>query len=332
MKRETWIDELRGFGILWVVLGHTIERAESGLNYTNSTMHFFDVFANSIHIYILFLVSGFVYGIIERPKILDGRESLFLKKKTLDLLLPYIYFGIIIWGGKMIFAKYVAKPMSFDDLYMMFVTPIAFAWYLYVLFIIIAIVYFTDKLTKGNYIVLKIIAVVFLSLQIIFTPSNVTISKVLHNMLLFVTGVILANNMKIVSGLMKLLISGVIFAILTIVHFHYDNVWILLDATTHFWGALFFLQLFYQLRHYENKFLIKIGKFTIYIYLLHPLVINFFKAIYLIMNIDSIAFWLVTLFFTGVAIPLFYAILTNKYNILEIPFKPRKYLMREVKK
>lgn len=151
-------------------------------------------------------------------------------------------------------------------------------------------------------------------------------------MLLFVTGVILANNMKIVSGLMKLLISGVIFAILTIVHFHYDNVWILLDATTHFWGALFFLQLFYQLRHYENKFLIKIGKFTIYIYLLHPLVINFFKAIYLIMNIDSIAFWLVTLFFTGVAIPLFYAILTNKYNILEIPFKPRKYLMREVKK
>lgn len=99
MKRETWIDELRGFGILWVVLGHTIERAESGLNYTNNAMHFFDVFANSIHIYILFLVSGFVYGMIERSQILNGKENKFLKKKALDLLLPYIYFGFLIWGG-----------------------------------------------------------------------------------------------------------------------------------------------------------------------------------------------------------------------------------------
>lgn len=329
LKRLDWLDELRGFGIIWIVIGHAIERTISGMNYTNSPMHFFDVFANSIHIYILFMVSGYTYGIIERDKILEGNTKTFIIKKMLDLLLPYTYFGLLIWIGKSIFSQWVAKPVSIIDLISMYISPIAFAWYLYVLFIITIIVFFIDKLTKGNNIVQLIISILFILIQEIFDPTNITIHKVLHNTLFFVTGMILSRNLSYITGFYKLVICGLIFSVLTIVHYHYDNVWVILDAATHLGGALFFLMLFYRMRNLSNKLLIQIGKYTIYIYLLHPIILNSIKAIYLKTDITNILFWLVSMIFLGILIPYQYGILANKYKLLELLFRPRKYILKK---
>ena len=79
----------------------------------------------------------------------------------------------------------------------------------------------------------------------------------------------------------------------------------------------------------ENGINIVFGIKAEKIYLLHPLVINFFKAIYQIVQIENPAFWLVTLFVAGVIIPLIYAMLANKYKLLEAPFKPRKYITKK---
>lgn len=328
-KRENWIDELRGFGILWVVLGHTIERTTSGLDYSNGLMHFFDVFANSIHIYILFLVSGYVYGIADRKKINGGTISMskMLKRKSVDVLLPYFWFGLLIWIGKMIFAEYVSKPITFDDIYMMFVTPIAFAWYLYVLFIILFITIFADYRSKCNNILLICISIGMLIAQVIFEPQNVTLDKLLHNYLIFVFGIICANNKTIIEGKLRIFFVGVTFAILTALHYKYDHVWLILDFATHFFGAYFFMLLFYRIQSYfASTNLRKIGELTLFIYLLHPIVINSMKAIYLKLGLESVLLWIISLFILGVLIPFFYGVAAQKLPFLDFLFRPRKYL------
>lgn len=325
-ERERWIDALRGFGIVWVVLGHSIERTITSIGYTNFYMHFFDVFANSIHIYILFLVSGYVYALVDRPQMITSL-NVPIKKKMIDLLLPYIWFGILIWIGKFIFSKFVAKPVGYNDLIQMFITPIAFAWYLYVLFIIIIIVSIIDFITNNKYYPLFFFSLFFIVAQIYFNPQNVTLLKTLHNFPIFVLGMYIANNKDLLKGKWKVIICFLLFGSLTYFHFIYDNVWVLLDFSTHITGAYFFAILIYQISEkIKISLLIKIGENTLYIYLLHPIFINSLKAIYNINNVINVGVWIFSLFVFGITMPMLYALFAHKYVIFDFLFRPRKYI------
>mgnify|MGYP002626863463 CR=1 FL=1 len=104
--RLKWIDIVKGFALLCVIIGHSCERLMTGLSAEPYLIKYLDYFTNSFHVTLLFMASGFVYGLSRMRENVEGLKP-FLRKKILDLLLPYTWFAILIWIGKFIFSAFV---------------------------------------------------------------------------------------------------------------------------------------------------------------------------------------------------------------------------------
>lgn len=127
MKRITYIDLFRGFGILFMIMGH--------IGFGGIFKHFIHAF----HMPMFFFISGYFY---KKDNI--SFSSLLLKKgKT--LLIPYFSFGLIYFFILFINSK------SLNTLYhLMFINteglPIAGAlWFLVAIFFVGIFYYFLDK-------------------------------------------------------------------------------------------------------------------------------------------------------------------------------------------
>ena len=89
MQRISYIDKLRGFAILLVVMGHitqlSLDIKESPFNY----------FYNSFHVPLFIFISGFLAAnSINKLHIKEVSEiCLFIKKKAVRLILPFIIVG-----------------------------------------------------------------------------------------------------------------------------------------------------------------------------------------------------------------------------------------------
>lgn len=81
-KRIIWIDSLKGFAIILIVLGHTIgySRELSGLSR----------YLSSFYVPLFFLVSGYLF--INKPKESLGKFTL---KKAKRILIPYFTFALL---------------------------------------------------------------------------------------------------------------------------------------------------------------------------------------------------------------------------------------------
>ena len=96
-KRERWIDELRGFAIILVVLGHVI----GGLNFQkNNTMNLLHDMIYTFHMPLMFIVSGYVgkkysYGDSCKKIYIESIKSLIV-----SLYVPYLIWGYIFWAVK----------------------------------------------------------------------------------------------------------------------------------------------------------------------------------------------------------------------------------------
>ena len=57
--RIVWLDRLKGFAILCVMLGHTIERTLLGLQVNNYFLNFINSFIYSFHMPLFFTAAGY---------------------------------------------------------------------------------------------------------------------------------------------------------------------------------------------------------------------------------------------------------------------------------
>lgn len=97
MGRIEYLDAIKGFAIILVVIGHVIAWNVNDLEIIVHPMSLYDIrigqiwnIIYSFHMALFFMVSGFLVS-------LQGKSSIsFLKKKTNRLLLPYVTTGFII--------------------------------------------------------------------------------------------------------------------------------------------------------------------------------------------------------------------------------------------
>lgn len=323
-KREQWLDNLKGFAILCVVIGHIIEKTQTGLNYNGGISHIVDIFVNRIHIYIFFMVSGYLYGKYTRNNIAgisDMKE--FLKKKSWDLLLPYTLFAVLVWVGKFSFSKFVEKKVSLFDLFDMYVNPIAFMWYIYVLFLIMAVIACLDVLLNKNYAIITVIGIVLLIMDVVLAPSIISVDKFMRNFIIFFIGVIISNYKKILDNKIVFACISIIFCLFTVLTFSYSesNLWIVVVENIS--GSLFFLFLFYKIKKYSSNILTLLGENTLYIYILHPIILSLVRLVLMKGQVTNRMIWYLLMLVLGICTPLLYSYNTKKLWILNILFKPR---------
>lgn len=113
-KRLLWLDNLRGFSILLVVLGHAIQYF--GIDFDNNP---FANFIYSFHMPLFMCVSGFAsYSVHPHKNV--------LRKRVIQLLFPYI-----IWGGV------ICCITGARLLYILITNP--YYWFLVILLLIIVL-------------------------------------------------------------------------------------------------------------------------------------------------------------------------------------------------
>jgi len=95
-ERLTWIDNLKGLGIIFIIFGHSISSPDFLIDY------FF-----SFHVPLFFFIAGINFN----NTLLDN-FGLFLKKRIMRLLIPYIFFNLLSYGFWIIRIKFFDAPQD----------------------------------------------------------------------------------------------------------------------------------------------------------------------------------------------------------------------------
>ena len=126
-NRIEWIDALKGFAILTVVIGHCADGILSAGMYSQYKFELQALYdaIYSFHMPLFFIVSGFVFWL---SKSYDRYRT-----KVFDFVIVYVIWDFLTWLGKFLLGSKVNRQVGFEDLIGMFYHPIAPMWYLYVL-------------------------------------------------------------------------------------------------------------------------------------------------------------------------------------------------------
>ena len=206
-KRIEWIDFLKGIAIICVVFEHACERTDVYIQTDNIYLGIIRCCIITFQMAIFFCISGYLYGVFEKEKIENGdiaNLSMFLRRKITDLLVPYTILGVLIWLGKLIFSQWVKHQVGISDLWLMYLKPISFAWFLYALFFYEVVTGITGYLFKAKSIYIQsafgIGLVAFTNLMV--SPES-NLYKPLLYYLLFVLGILLQKvnvNRRLLLG------------------------------------------------------------------------------------------------------------------------------------
>lgn len=191
-KRIVYIDAIKGFAMLCVVLGHVVD------GYINSNMfpeqnHQMTTIYNGIysfHMALFFLISGMLFShSYLRKKIVDKNR---IKNKALNLAGTYLIFSIIMGLFKILFGGYANNQVSVKDLLLIPVKTISPYWYLYVLIVFYIFALFGNvDFVFNNY---KTILAVSLLLSVISNWVKVTnwfeIRRICYYFVFFYIGIL----------------------------------------------------------------------------------------------------------------------------------------------
>lgn len=132
MSRLKYIDALKGFAIIFVVIGH-VANGYLNLGTTDSLYIYTHKVATSFHMPLFFAVSAFLFSRAYFAE--DGRvKQEKLKIQIINLIWIYIIFGVALWTLKaLVFSSFVNSQLSVLDLLLIPFKPFDIYWYLYIL-------------------------------------------------------------------------------------------------------------------------------------------------------------------------------------------------------
>lgn len=332
-KRVMWLDALKGFAIFLVVLGHCIERVKTG-NGSNPILEQTDIFIYGFHMMLFFMISGYIYGLKENKTNTPEPFWHFTKIKLIDYGIPYLIFAILVWSGKFIFSAFVKFQVSIKDLLLVFVNPVAFTWFLYILLWVSVIIKALDLLIKNRKIV-WFITLVMVVIGMVFKTNIKLIDRVLLYTIAYYTGTIISRDFEIKVCKNKLLLAVlfILFIGFSIGRGFVGKQDTTLMAVTGVTGSVLFMVAFSkigELKNIVNKTLVFWGEITIFIYILHPVFLSAMKAVLSKVGITNIAVRFIVLMIVGFVCPTIYYILSKKIWILDAVFRPRRYMKKDI--
>lgn len=129
--RSRRVDALRGIAMLLVTLGHAVIRYPIDLHADPACLLLFD-FVSSLHMELLFLVSGWCFRF-------SGGYGAFVKKKALRLGVPYVVFSLLDMLPRQLMASLVNRPRPMGESLRRMIFFGGELWFLYALFLIFLI-------------------------------------------------------------------------------------------------------------------------------------------------------------------------------------------------
>ena len=219
-ENDKIIQILRSLAIILVLIHHSIVNVN-----VDSILTSFDSIIICFHMPIFFLISGYLFELKIENYVKNGKID-FIKKKFKHLMLPYLFWTILLWIGVQIaclinisFMKKIGfGPMNVLNLikgiftYEVYYTQ--HLWFLYVLFTMFVLNILIAKVNKKQVLVISIILGITTSL---LKYPNI-INRLFIWMPFFVIGRCIVNNEKILNNnIVTKIVTIVLFILLSIV-------------------------------------------------------------------------------------------------------------------
>ena len=170
-KREVWVDYVKVFACVLVVLGHFFQSmVKANILPGNDLYDWFNTTIYYFHVPLFFICSGYLYQKYSVADSWPSRKQNIIKKAFV-LGIPYFVFSFATWLLKTVFAGAVNTEIGGLG-YTLFIHPTAPYWYLYILFLIFCVTP-TVNSTRGA-VVMAVLALLAKVAKIIGGGQRIT--------------------------------------------------------------------------------------------------------------------------------------------------------------
>ena len=325
--RETWLDGLKGFGILLVILGHVLSGYMDAGTFTGVYGSFYHVrtWIYSFHMPLFFLVSGYTFTLAyyREGKLRRGRFF----RQIFNLLWIYVVFVLLQWGVKQLVPDMVNEAYDLEDLRRMFVEPLGNFWYIYVLLVLYVLGALTGLPRRHP---LWLVPLGILSVYVAYIHldwTQLTLYRILYHCLFFAVGSVLCQYRKYrtsqkLMGLSSMLLATAAFFYI----FRHTRDWYAYWKVLIALGTCYFnVFLFCRWKGLAGLRLFQLcGRYCLELYLLHTFFTGGLRTLLPLLGATSpwLSVWLNFGISTGVCLLL--AVLAGRFRAMDLLFRPAR--------
>lgn len=329
-KRIMWLDAMKGFMIIFVVLCHSLVLNKNlGIQgHVDSTLMYI---VNIFIMPVFFAVSGFLHR-----RVRSRRQYLILwYKKVMGLFIPYLIFAVLLH-------YYMQSPLSLVSI---FYQPVFLLWFLLALFWIFIIVGTLDLL-RVSVVVQLLLYLVAMGAQTRLNWWNGPdydmnlVACTLGYLAFFYVGYLIKRYFNEIKQILRNKFDVIAwFVILTIgtwLQIKYTGIFpynpdqvMLSDIIVKMISVFAFFSLFIAVRHMSARWLIIIGQGTLVVYLVHYFAVHsVFMGLMTFTSIQSPIIQSIIRFICGIGFSLIVVWLVRHVKWVRLVFYPRSILDR----
>lgn len=329
--REQWLDGLKGFAILLVILGHVLSGYIDGNYFPDMYWKFYWLrsWIYSFHMPLFFLISGFTFTL---AYVKGGvlRKNAF-HRQMLSLFWLYTLFALVQWVVKQVAYDWVNTAYTGETLLRMYIEPLGNFWYLYVLFVFYALGALTRFYQRSPIWLLLLGAVSIVVVDLGLDDSNLTLYRICYHGFFFFLGSVLCRKRELIESknlmgfCIMFLISNAVFYYTVYMRYWLAN-WKLLIAVT---TCFFNLSLFYRWKALGKVRLFRIcGKYCLELYLLHTFFTAGLRGVLPLLGVETPWLSVTVNFLLSTAISLGLAALAARAPFCDVIFHPVRFFDR----
>lgn len=331
-----WIDRVKVFACISVVVSHLIGGlAESDIIKNIFWVNWIEFYLYLFHVPLFFICSGYLYQkYTSITNIFELKQNII--KKFINLSIPYFTFTLITILLKVIFSN-IVNNVETDVLKILFITPTAPYWYLYILFFFY-VVTFTMSTLKQEYTIFTIALVMKITISILFDLGGQylridLIEKFMFFYIWFVLGMIIANNKIIEKILSKInlyiglvLIAAITFSSIVLFDSIYKS-----EIVKFLLAVILCLLICSILMKSSIRNNEKLIKYTMPIFLMHTIFAAGIRSFLLYLNVYNVIIHIITGLIVSLVLPIIVANILDKTMYLNILLYPLKTI-KNIKK
>ena len=329
--REVWLDGLKGFGILLVILGHVLSGYLDAWTFPEAYFSFYFVrsWIYSFHMPLFFLISGYTFTLAYWRNGKLRCESFF--RQLGNLLWVYVLFALLQWCVKQAVPDLVNEAYDLDDLRRMFLEPLGNFWYVYVLFIIYVIAAVTQLPRWPGYWLLLPGAAAVIVADLHLDWSELTLYRLIYHFFFFALGSMLERRKELLksqklAGVAVMCISvAAYFLFVWYIYRFYAN-WRVLIAVSTCYLLLWIFRRYPRIS--GNRYLQICGKHCLELYLLHTFFTAGFRNLLPLLGVTSPWLSVFLNFILSANLCLGISLFASRFRWTDIIFRPASFFAR----
>lgn len=329
--RIEWLDSLKGFAIFLVVVGHVVLgylRAGTFPEYQWSLQLTHDLIY-SFHMPLFFLISGFLYKLTWSKK--NTGILINIANKFLNLIPMYLLFSVIFWISKYYASIYGNIQMSdfftFADLMHIYIAPLSYLWFLYVLIWLFVFIPLLESLLKP-----LLVFISFLMLYLFLPPVEgifKVINSIIYGGVYFTLGSVIYIYYERIKNFISnnLLIIGFISILMASISFPYITEQTIFKYVCALGISSFLAILFFKLK--DRKWITFwniCGRYSLGIYILHLYFSGPLRTIFRNLSIDNIMVAIILSCIISTIVPIFIVMFFDKFKMTSWIFGSSKLI------